>query len=836
MAWRDTRTNRRKLALYSFSIVLGIAALAAIGSLGTNLERAIEEQTKSLLGADLVLQSQDPFTPEAEELFRSFGGEQSREVSLTTMVYFPRTENTRLAQVHALNGGFPFYGNLETDPAAAGEQFRQAAGGAVVEESLLTQFDARVGDTIRIGNLTTNILGRLEKVPGETVGLSAIAPRIYIAMDELPRTGLLQPGSLARFSVYFKFGPDTNVTALVERVRPQLEKLRLGHQTVEERKRDLGRSMENLYHFLNLVAFIALLLGGVGIASAIHLHIKQKLGTVAILRCLGCSVAQTFAIYLAQGMALGLFGAVLGGLLGLSIQLTLPRVMADFIPFTFQFHTAWLAVGRAMAIGFGICLMFSLLPLLAVRKVSPLAAIRLSFEPQLARRDPWRWLAGTALAAGILAFALMQSQNLRIGLGFSAGLGVVFGVLTLTAKLLVAATRKIIPDKLPFAVRQGVANLHRPNNRTLLLLLSLGLGIFLMLSLYLVQQALLEQLISSSGKNQPNAVLFDIQSAQVEPLTTLIRSLDLPVLDETPIVTMRLSSVKGRSVDSLLAKASRHERGWVFRREYRSTFTDHLRDGEKITAGQWVSQVDPNSTNATPISVEQEIAKDLQVGLGDELVFDVQGVPVTTRVASLREVEWRRIEPNFFMVFPRGVLESAPAMHVLVTRVDSSQASARMQRAVVKAFPNVSVIDLTLVLQTVDAILGKISFVIRFMAMFTVLTGLLVLVSALAAGRYQRVQESVLLRTLGASRGQIFKILLVEYLALGFLAALTGILLAVVAAWSLMRFVFHTPFAAEWESVLIPLVLAPGITAVAGFLMSRGILSQSPLSILRAEM
>jgi putative ABC transport system permease protein len=311
--------------------------------------------------------------------------------------------------------------------------------------------------------------------------------------------------------------------------------------------------------------------------------------------------------------------------------------------------------------------------------------------------------------------------------------------------------------------------------------------------------------------------------------------LDLPVLDETPIVTMRLSSVKGRSVDSLLSNENRHGRGWVFRREYRSTFTDHLRDGEKITAGQWVSQVDSDSTNAVPISVEQEIAKDLQVGLGDELVFDVQGVPVTTRVASLREVEWRRIEPNFFMVFPRGVLESAPAMHVLVTRVDSNQASARMQREVVKAFPNVSVIDLTLVLQTVDAILGKISFVIRFMAMFTVLTGLLVLVSALAAGRYQRIQESVLLRTLGASRGQILKILLVEYLTLGFLAALAGILLAVIATSILMRFVFHTPFALEWESGLIPLVLVPGITAVAGFLMSRGILSQSPLTILRTE-
>jgi len=311
--------------------------------------------------------------------------------------------------------------------------------------------------------------------------------------------------------------------------------------------------------------------------------------------------------------------------------------------------------------------------------------------------------------------------------------------------------------------------------------------------------------------------------------------LGLPLLDETPIVTMRLSSVKGRSVDSILANQTGRGRGWVFRREYRSTFNDHLRDGERITAGNWVSQVAADTTNAVPVSVEQEIAKDLEVGLGDELVFDVQGIPVVTRVASLREVEWRRIQPNFFVVFPRGVLESAPAMHVLVTRVGSSQDSARMQREVVKAFPNVSVIDLTLVLQTVDAIVGKISFVIRFMAMFTVLTGLLVLVSALAAGRFQRIQESVLCRTLGASRAQILKILLAEYFALGFLAALTGILLAVIADWVLMRFVFHVPFALAWESVLVPLVLVPGITVTVGFLMSLGILNRSPLSILRTE-
>jgi putative ABC transport system permease protein len=199
---------------------------------------------------------------------------------------------------------------------------------------------------------------------------------------------------------------------------------------VEERKRELGRSLENLYHFLNLVGFVALLLGGVGVASAVQVHVKQKLGTVAVLRCLGGSIAQTFAIYLAQGMSLGLFGALLGGALGVAIQSALPKVMADFIPFTFHFYTAWLAVGRAMAIGFVVCLLFTLLPLLSVRRVSPLAALRVSFEPAQ-RRDPLVWLVGVCLAAGILGFARMQTRDWRIGLGFGLGLGVVVASLAL---------------------------------------------------------------------------------------------------------------------------------------------------------------------------------------------------------------------------------------------------------------------------------------------------------------------------------------------------------------------------------------------------------------------
>jgi putative ABC transport system permease protein len=310
--------------------------------------------------------------------------------------------------------------------------------------------------------------------------------------------------------------------------------------------------------------------------------------------------------------------------------------------------------------------------------------------------------------------------------------------------------------------------------------------------------------------------------------------LQLPVLDEMPIVTMRLSSVNGQSIKSILAdKDTRHSR-WAFRREYRSTYGDHLRPGERIIAGTFVSSV-TNDVSIVPVSLEEGIAKELGVHLGDELVFDIQGVPITTRVASLRTVEWRRIQPNFFVLFPRGALEQAPAMHVLVTRVSSSEQSARMQRALVTAFPNISVIDLTLVLRTLDSILGKISFVVRFMALFTVATGLIILVSTLAVTRHLRLQESVLLRVLGASRAQVLKIMVVEYFSLGFLGTLSGVLLAVVAAWALALFVFKIPFALAPAPPLIALLAVPALTILIGLLITRGVLTQPPLAILRTE-
>jgi putative ABC transport system permease protein len=833
MAWRDSRASRRRLLFFSTSIVLGIAALVAVGSFGRNLEQAVEEQAKTLLGADLIISSRQPFTPEEERLFVAIGGIQSRQISFSSMIYFPNNGSTRLVQVRALSGDFPFYGYLETQPVQAAQDFRHG-GSALVEDTLLLQYNAHVGDPVRLGQFTTRLGGSLQKVPGETVVFATIAPRVYIALSDLAKTGLVRDTSLAAYRVAFKL-PGTNVTQLVKAIKPQLDQLRLAHSTVQKRKEELGNSLDNLYNYLNLVGFIALLLGGVGVASAIHVHIKQKLDTVAVLRCLGCSIGQTFAVYLLQGLALGMAGAIAGTALGLAIHQLVPKVVADFLPFQVSFAPSWRAAAEAMLLGFAICLLFSLLPLLGVRRVSPLAALRSSYESRATRgRDPLLWVIYLLIALGVTSFALAHTHRWQHGLGFAAGLGVAFGLLAGVAHALTLLVKKFAPPTLPYVWRQGLANLYRPNNRTVLLVLSIGLGAFLLLTGYLTKETLLRQLVSDRQSHQANTVLFDIQPDQRESTIALLRSHQLPVLDEAPIITMRLASIKGRTVEAILADKKKTIPNWVLRREYRSSFHDRLRTGEKIVAGQWRSAV-TNGTTPVPISVEADIGKDLGVGLGDEIVFDVQGVPLSTRVASLREVDWRLVQPNFFVVFPRGVLEAAPATHVITTRVESPEEAATLQREMVQKFPNVSAIDLRLILQTVDALLSKVSFVVRFMALFVVLTGLLVLIGAILTGRYQRLRESILLRTLGASRRQIFQILLAEYCCLGVLAALTGIALAVGASWALAAFVFQAKFAPSFWPLLVALLAVTGLTMLIGLLASRSVTHQPPLEILRAE-
>lgn len=833
LAWRDSRSSRRRLAFFSLSISLGVAALVAIGSLGASIRRGIDEQAKSLLGADLVLSSRQPFGREETSLISQLGGERSDEVSFASMLSFPTNGGTRLVNVRALSGNFPYYGQLETEPPDADAAFRRGEG-LLVEEGVAHQFNVGVGATVRLGEWETKIVGLLRRVPGDSMAFANLAPRVYLSTNRLADTGLLGRGSIVRYRALLRLDAALQPATLMAGIEEKAKALKLDLDTAERRKQDLGNAAENLNGYLGLVAFIALLLGGVGVASAIHVHVRQRLPQVAVLRCLGAPIAATFAVYLLQALAMGIVGITTGIVIGALVHQAAPVALARAMPFPIHVHFSFRAVLEASIVGIVVTTTFALLPLLEVRRVSPLAAIRAAFSEVHRRVDPARVAIIAGMVLTVIAFAQLQTSNWRYGLGFAGGLGFAFLILAAGARLLVALARRLRFRWLPFAWRQGLASLHRPNNRTSTLLVSLGLGTFLLLSLQLVRSALLASLQSNDSSLRPNAILFDIQPDQLADVSSTLKDLKLPVLESAPIVTMRIRHIKGTPVAQLSSNSSSRTPGWVLQREYRSTWRTNLTTSEKLLRGQFVSRVDPGIARI-PVSVEAGIARDLSIDVGDALAFDVQGVALECEVGSIREVDWRQVKPNFFVVFPEGALEAAPSMHVLASRVGSPAESARMQRDVVRQFPNVSIVDLTLVLQTVEGVLSKVAIAIRFMALFTVGTGMIVLAGSVITGRWQRMQEAILLRTLGASRSTIRKILVAEYAGLGLLAAIAGSLLSIGAAWALSHFVFRIPFHLPIPELLATLILVPVLTLTVGLAASRGISNHPPLEILRSE-
>jgi putative ABC transport system permease protein len=479
MAWRDSRASRRRLVLVSLSIVLGIAALVGIASIGDNLQRTVEQQTKSLLGADLTVTSRQAFTPDTLAAFGALGGELAQEISLRSMITFPSRENQRrLVQVRAIDGGFPFYGERVTDPVDAMERVRQGRA-ALLEETLLVQFGLSPGDEVQIGQATYTVAGALKKMPGESAAIAMFSPRVYLSPESLQAAGLLGRDSFASHRLYLKL-PGRDVEALLPALRERFKSQRLQFATVEQRKRDLGQNLKDVYSFLSLVGFVALFLGAVGVASAMHVYIRQKIATVAVLRCLGAGVRPSFAIYLVQAAAIGVLGAIVGAALGVGVQTLLPTVLKDFLPFEVELFVSWPAVARGAVAGLVICVLFALLPLLTVRRVSPLLAIR-SAQGEGLRPDPWRRWIFAGIGVAIAGFAMLQAGNWKIGGGFALMLAAAFGLLAGVARGVMLAARRLVPRRaLPYVWRQGLANLHRPNNRTVLLLLSLGLGAFLL--------------------------------------------------------------------------------------------------------------------------------------------------------------------------------------------------------------------------------------------------------------------------------------------------------------------------------------------------------------------
>lgn len=832
MAWRDSRRNRSRLFLFISSIILGIAALVAIYSFEYNLRQDIDSQAKSLLGADLVIETNKTVKSDILPVLNALGNARSEERTFASMIYFPKNKGTRLVNVRALKGDYPYYGTIETTPVSAGMAFRNGKR-ALVDKTLMLQFDSQVGDSIKVGEITFQIAGILNKAPGQTGFSASVAPVVYIPLQYLEQTGLSQKGSRINYNYYYRFNDNVNVDVLAEKLKPRLEKAEMDAETIESRKEDTGRSFEDMTEFLALVGFVALLLGCIGVASAIHIYIREKINTIAVLRCLGASSRQAFIIYLIQIVGIGLIGSFIGALLGTVIQQVLPVVLKDFLPVEITVAISWAAIAQGLLLGLIISILFALLPLVSVRNISPLNTLRISFQETSLFRDPVKWLVYFLIVLFVFGFTYLQMGSLRKTMYFTGGVLFAFVVLSALAYAMMWLARRFFPSSWSYLWRQGFANLFRPNNQTLILVVSIGLGTAFICTLFFVQDILINRVTMSSSKNQPNMVLFDIQSEQRQSISDLTRSMDLPIIQEVPIVNMRMTEIKGRNAESFRKDSTAWGAKRALDREYRVTYRDSLSDSEKIIDGKWSGTVSPNQIIS--ISLEEGFARRIDVKIGDKLTFNVQGAPMETVVGSIRKVDWNRIQTNFLLIFPTGVLEDAPQFHVLLTRVPSNKISADFQRAVIKSYPNISMIDLGLVLSVLDEILTKMGFVIRFMAAFSIITGLIVLIASVLISKYQRIRESVLLRTLGASRKQILVITALEYFFLGALAAGAGIVLSLLASWGLARFSFETSFTPSLLPVLVLFAIISSLTVLIGLFNSRGILNKPPLEVLRSE-
>ena len=856
LAWRESRTARRRLLLYMSSISLGVGALVAIDSFASNTQRSVREQARSLLGGDIALTSRTAYTRPVRAALDSLRAEGVGVTDVTTfasMALVQRSGLTRLAQIQAVTPGYPFYGDIITAPAGEWAHLQEGRV-ALVDPSLLISLNAHVGDTLALGFARFIIAGTLVSVPGDVGVSTTIGPRVYIPARFLDETSLLLFGSRSDHKTLLKLPPALPPSKFIFRFKERLEKDHVRYRTAAETEFNLTQAIDQLRDFLSVIGLVALLLGGIGVASGVNAFVMRKIDTVAILRCLGATSRQVLTIYLLQAVVMGFLGAAIGAVIGVGLQLGLPHVLADFLPVDVTVTIEPRALLTGLLVGVWVSLVFALKPLIALRNVSPLQTLRRESDAAALRGasfDPMRVLVALVIALSVAALGIARAETPQQGLGFAAAIAGAVALLYGAAALLSASARKVVRPSWPFVLRQGVASLYRPGNQTRAVVLALGFGVFLMSTVYQVQDNLLRTVSVKLDASKANVLFFDVQDDQGAPLDSMIRANGYTIAQRTPIVPMKIVAINSLVGDQLLAgggarpdtlaesrprsapgqRRPRRER-WVLRREFRSTYRDSLMPSEKLSAGRFPTG-GSRRDQLPEVSLDAEVAKSLQVGIHDTITWDVQGVRVTTRVTSLRDVNWTRFEPNFFAVFERRALEKAPKQFVILADVRGAGAVARLQRDVVTKFPNVASLDLTLVQQTIGRVLDKVTTAIRFMAALSLALGIPVLFSAVSATRRERLREGVLLKVLGATRRQVGRVMLAEYLLLGSLGSLAGVVLSVGGAWGLMHFIFKQPFVPALLPASLVALLMIAIAVSIGMLTGREVFRETPMAALR---
>ncbi|HZT59401.1 MAG TPA: FtsX-like permease family protein [Pyrinomonadaceae bacterium] len=836
LALRELRSSWRRLLFFFVCVGVGVGSIVALRSMIQNLNRAVAGEARALMTADAQVETTREWTQDA--LAKINGVARPPLVEARTETIEAPTmlrpadaarEGALMVEVKGIERGFPLYGDFRLEDGRPFDFSLVEQGGAVVAPQLLERLSLRVGDRVRIGEREFEIRGVTREEPGSAGGFR-LGPRVFVSKGDLESAGLTGFGSRARRKILFK-AADGRMDELVRGLRAQLGNNVFNVRSYKDSQENLGEQFTRAENYLSLTGLVILVLGGIGISSVTRVFVEQKKKTIAVLKCVGATGRRLTLAYLEQTLALGAAGSVLGVALAKLALVFVRARFAESLPPKLSYALQPGAVLQGLVLGLLISLLFSALPLLRIRQIRPNMLLR-GIEADAPRRglDVLRWAVALVVLAGLVFLTSWQAGSLRVGTFFLAGLGATALVLYAAAWLLVFAVRRA-RGLGTFAVRQAINSLHRPGNQTRVIVLAVGLGAFLVMSVQSLQSNLLDEFDVARRGNLPNMYLIDVQKDQVEGVRELVEQATGAKAELIPTVRARIVRVNDKEID-LDAAGVRAERGRLGR-EYVVTYRPNLEYNEKIVAGKFW---DATPSSEPEVSIEEDLRGAGGIDLGGTITFDIQGRKLTARVTSVRQVDWRNSRTGFLILFRPGALENAPQTFVgAIDGPTQEPERSRFERVIVDRFPNVSVIDVADIVRSVSRILSNITLAVTFIGGFVLLSGVLILVGSIAMTKFQRVYEAAVLKTLGARRRVLLTMMLAEYGLLGLVAGLVGALAANAVAYVIARYVFEIEWSFGLAVNLAGVAATVLLVGAVGVLSSLDVLTRKPLAILRAQ-
>lgn len=822
-ARRELRGGVKGLRIVLACLALGVAAIAAVGTLRAGIEAGLAQDGTRILGGDLeVTVSYRPLSQEARDWIGARGARLSEVVSMRAMAVSPAGERT-LVELKAVDGAYPLYGDLVLDPPGG-----LAPGTVVVERVVAERLGLALGDTIRLGEQAFRLGGLIRIEPDKVSRPVILGPRAMIALADVPATRLIQPGSLVTYEYRIALAPGVDRGAFRAALRDAFPDGGWRIRGAEAATPGVNRFVDRAASFLTLAGLTALLVGGIGVATGVRAWLDQRAATIATLRCLGAAPAVIFSTYFWQVLALAGAGIAIGLVVGHGLTWFAAAALADALPVPPRFGLYPAPLALAALYGLLTALAFSLWPLGRAREIPGAALFRGNVDGPRGR-PRFGLIAAVALVAlALAALVVGTSENPRFALGFVAGAAGTLIVFRVGAIGLMALARRFGHRRRP-ALRLGLANLHRPGTTTPLMLVSLGIGLTTLAGIALIEGNTRRQIAEQMPHAAPSFYFIDIQSDQIAAFLRMAGALPgVADLRSVPNLRARIVALGDVPVERAVATP---ETRWALSGDRGLTYATHPPEGTRLVAGAWW----PADYDGPPlVSLDAALARGWGLGLGDRITVNVLGRDVELRIASLREIEWRGLGINYVLVASPGLLASAPHTHIATLRAEEARETAIL-RTMTDAFPNVSGIRVRDALEAIGALLARLSAAMSATAGITLLAGGLVLAGAVAAGQRARVRDAVVLKTIGATRSQIRAAWLVEFGLLGLTAGVLAAALGTAASWGVVRFVMRADWVFLPGTLAVTVLACTAMTLAFGYVGTALALRAKPAPFLRNE-